>query len=147
MTDAKDLMAAPLPADQLKALMKNPWNEEMLKKDIELLKLTQQHKEEQERFEKVGNVLHALLSGLLSLVDVRLGLGEFRLCYADIASFTFFLWRYFTAAHRKELDDEKDHIEKEKADLLKRIKEAMKAAPDSSAASSIRGMQGQLARM
>lgn len=69
-------MAAPLEADKLKAMMKNPWNEEMLKKDIELLKLTKQHQEEQERFEKVGNVLHALLSGLLCLVDMRLGIGE-----------------------------------------------------------------------
>ena len=43
-------MAAPLDPDKLKAMMKNPWNEAMLKKDIELLKLKKQHKEEQERF-------------------------------------------------------------------------------------------------
>jgi hypothetical protein len=70
-------MAAPLDPDKLKAMMKNPWNEAMLKKDIELLKLKKQHKEEQERFAKVGNVLHALLSGLLCLADMRLGIGEY----------------------------------------------------------------------
>ena len=41
-------MAPPVEADKLKAMVKNPWNEEMLKKDIELLKLTKKHKEEQE---------------------------------------------------------------------------------------------------
>lgn len=83
-------MAAPLDADKLKAMMKNPWNEEMLKKDIELLKLIKQHKEEQERFEKVGNVLHALLSGLLGLLDMRLGIGK-PICRRAHTSVFYFL--------------------------------------------------------
>ena len=41
-------MAPPVDSDKLKAMVKNPWNEEMLKKDIELLKLTKKAKEEQE---------------------------------------------------------------------------------------------------
>lgn len=41
-------MAPPVDPDKVKAMTKNPWNEEMLKKDIELLKLMKRHKEEQE---------------------------------------------------------------------------------------------------
>lgn len=74
--DAKDMMAPPMDPDKLKAMLKNPYSTEMLRKDIELLKLTKKHKEEQDRFNKVGNVLHALLSCLLCLVDMRLGMGE-----------------------------------------------------------------------
>jgi hypothetical protein len=41
-------MAPPADPEKLKAMLKNPWNQEMLEKDIELPKLTKRHKEEQE---------------------------------------------------------------------------------------------------
>lgn len=45
------------------------------------------------------------------------------------------------------MTDTTDELEKEKADLMKRISEARKAAPDSQSANKIAGLQQQLARM
>lgn len=69
-------MAPPLDPDKLKAMTKNPWSAEMLEKEVELLKLTIKQKEEEERFEKVGNLLQTLLGVLLCLIDMRLGIGK-----------------------------------------------------------------------
>lgn len=46
--DAKDLMAPPIDKDKLKASLKNPWQAEMLEKDIELLKIAKKQKAEEE---------------------------------------------------------------------------------------------------
>ena len=69
-------MAPPLDPDKMKAMMKNPWTSEMIKKDIELLKLAKRQKDEEVRFQKVGNMLQTLLGLLLCLVDMRLGTGK-----------------------------------------------------------------------
>lgn len=45
--DAKDLMAPPIDKDKLKASLKNPWQAEMLEKDIELLKIAKKQKAEE----------------------------------------------------------------------------------------------------
>ena len=48
ISDAEGLMAPPLDPDKLKAMMKNPFAADMIGKDIELLKLKQRKKEEEE---------------------------------------------------------------------------------------------------
>lgn len=48
MEDAKDLMAPPIDKDKLKASLKNPWQAEMLEKDIELWKIAKKQKAEEE---------------------------------------------------------------------------------------------------
>jgi hypothetical protein len=42
----------------------------------------------------------------------------------------FFLYRHFTLAQEKELDDEQQKLDDEKKDLMKRLSEAKKAGAD-----------------
>lgn len=58
----------------------------------------------------------------------------------------FFLWRHFTTAHERDLNDAKSEIEKEKAELMKKISEVKRSA-DSRGAQEISQYQQQLARM
>ncbi|AFR97166.2 hypothetical protein C343_05301 [Cryptococcus neoformans C23] len=119
--DAKDLMAPPIDKDKLKASLKNPWQAEMLEKDIELLKLAKKQKAEEERYAKVANLLQTMLGFLLCAVDMRLG----------ICLLTFFLWRHFTSLHDADMAGEEDAIEKEKKEITDKIREAKKAGMSS----------------
>lgn len=42
-------------------------------------------------------------------------------------SIVFFLWRHFSTLHTKSLTEDKDEIEEQKRDLMKRLSEAKKA--------------------
>ncbi|OCF42229.1 hypothetical protein I317_03964 [Kwoniella heveanensis CBS 569] len=132
--DAADLMAPPIDKDKMKAIMKNPWQAEMLEKDIQLLKIAKQQKEEEERYAKVANLLQTMLGFLLCAVDMRLG----------VLALVFFFWRHFTNLHDQSLSDEKDAIEKEKQEISTKIKEAKKAGMSSQ---EVMGLQMALDRM
>ncbi|WVQ84579.1 hypothetical protein IAT38_006733 [Cryptococcus sp. DSM 104549] len=119
--DAKDLMAPPVDKDKLKATMKNPWQAEMLEKDIQLLKIAKRQKAEEERYAKVANLLQTMLGFLLCAADMRLG----------VVLIVFFLWKHFTALHDASLSDEKDAIEAEKKEIAEKLKEAKKAGMNS----------------
>lgn len=58
----------------------------------------------------------------------------------------FFLWRHFTTAHERDLSDAKSEMEKEKAELMKKISEAKKAV-ESRDGQLLAMYQQQLARM
>ncbi|WVR07554.1 hypothetical protein IAU60_004596 [Kwoniella sp. DSM 27419] len=103
------------------ASMKNPWAVEMLEKDIQMLKIAKQQKEEEERYAKVANLLQTILGFLLCAVDMRLG----------VLALVFFLWKHFTNLHDQSLLDEKDDIEKEKRELAEKIRDAKKAGMSS----------------
>ncbi|ODN89213.1 hypothetical protein L198_06536 [Cryptococcus wingfieldii CBS 7118] len=119
--DAKDLMAPPLDKDKLKAAMKNPYQTEMLEKDIQLFKIAKRQKEEEARYAKVASLLQTMLGFLLCAADMRLGIGLM----------VFFLWKHFTGLHEGQMKGEEDEIEKEKKELETKIKEAKKAGMSS----------------
>ncbi|WWC64727.1 uncharacterized protein I303_107338 [Kwoniella dejecticola CBS 10117] len=83
------------------ATMKNPWAGEMIEKDIQLLKIAKRQKEEEE-----GQLM----------IEVAI---------------VFFLWRHFTKLHDESLSDEKDAIEKEKKEIMEKLREARKAGMNS----------------
>ncbi|ORX35375.1 hypothetical protein BD324DRAFT_93915 [Kockovaella imperatae] len=118
--DAEQLMAPPVDPANVRSLMKNPYALDMIEKDLELLKLQRQRKEEEERYEKVGGILQTMLGGLLCAVDMRLG----------VAAIVFFLYRHFTLLQATEHDDLKAAQDDEKKELMKRISEAKKAGAD-----------------
>ncbi|KAK4684766.1 hypothetical protein P7C73_g5404, partial [Tremellales sp. Uapishka_1] len=132
--DAKDLMAPPIDPAKQKEMMKNPWKADMVGKDIELLKLKKQQKEEEERFEKVASLLQTILGFLLCAVDMRLG----------VVAIVFFLWKHFSNLQAKDLADDKDAIENEKKELTKQISEAKKAGASSS---EIQRLQQEISRL
>ncbi|WVO15062.1 hypothetical protein L204_102706 [Cryptococcus depauperatus] len=115
--DAKDLMAPPIDKSKLKASLKNPWQMEMLKKDIQLLKIAKTQKEEEERYAKVANLLQTMLGFLLCAADMRLG----------VMLIVFFLWKHFTSLHSEQLAEEEDAIEKEKREIIEKIRGARKS--------------------
>ncbi|KIR41344.1 hypothetical protein I307_04426 [Cryptococcus deuterogattii 99/473] len=132
--DAKDLMAPPIDKDKLKASLKNPWQAEMLEKDIELLKIAKKQKAEEERYAKVANLLQTMLGFLLCAADMRLG----------ICLLIFFLWRHFTSLHDADMAGEEDAIEMEKNEISDKIKDAKKAGMSSKEAA---GLQIALERL
>lgn len=99
------------------------------------------------RYEKVANMLQTLLGLLLCLVDMRLGMRKShpRLRSPPVA-FVFFLWRHYTTAHSRDISDTKDAIEKEKAELKKKISEAKKSS-DSNDGALLSQLQQQLDRL
>ncbi|WVQ77470.1 hypothetical protein IAR50_007156 [Cryptococcus sp. DSM 104548] len=132
--DAKDLMAPPLDKDKLKATMKNPYQLEMLEKDIQLLKIAKRQKEEEARYAKVASLLQTMLGFLVCAADMRLGMGLMM----------FFLWRHFTGLHEGQMKSEEDEIEKEKKELDTKIKEAKKAGMSTM---EVMGLQTALERL
>ncbi|RXK35953.1 hypothetical protein M231_06776 [Tremella mesenterica] len=133
--DAADLMAPPVDPDKVRSLTKNPWAGEMIEKEIELYKLKKRKIEEQERYEKVGNVLQSILGLMLCLVDMRLGL----------ASIVFFLWRHFTGLHTQEGIDLEKELQKEKEALQKMMSEGKKSG--SLSKNQLQDIQMKLSRL
>nr|XP_018261026.1 uncharacterized protein I303_06743 [Kwoniella dejecticola CBS 10117]OBR83184.1 hypothetical protein I303_06743 [Kwoniella dejecticola CBS 10117] len=132
--DAADMMAPPIDKEKLKATMKNPWAGEMIEKDIQLLKIAKRQKEEEERYSKVANLLQTILGFLLCAVDMRLGVCEYARSRGQLmieVAIVFFLWRHFTKLHDESLSDEKDAIEKEKKEIMEKLREARKAGMNS----------------
>lgn len=78
--------------------------------------------------------MQSLLGFLLCAVDMRLG----------VATVMFFLLRHFRNEQAREKSDEKAAMDKEKADLMKQLKEA-KAAGLSSR--EMAALQGRLAAL
>jgi flagellin-like hook-associated protein FlgL len=58
----------------------------------------------------------------------------------------FFLWRHFAVAHSRDTAETKDAIDKEKAELRKRISEA-KRSTDSNGRYMLSDLQQQLERL
>ncbi|WWC72134.1 uncharacterized protein I206_106094 [Kwoniella pini CBS 10737] len=73
------------------------------------------------RYSKVANLLQTMLGFLLCAVDMRLG----------VLAIVFFLWRHFTKLHDESLSDEKDAIEKEKKEIMEKLRDAKKAGMNS----------------
>ncbi|WWD19747.1 hypothetical protein CI109_104211 [Kwoniella shandongensis] len=132
--DATDMMTPPIDKDKLKASVKNPWIREMFEKDIQLLKIAKQSKEEEERYSKVTNMLQTMLGFLLCAVDMRLG----------AVSLVFFLWRHYTKLHDDAMSNEKDEVKRMKKDLEKQLAEAKKSGMSSS---ERQGLQMALERL
>ncbi|WWC91840.1 uncharacterized protein L201_006787 [Kwoniella dendrophila CBS 6074] len=66
-------------------------------------------------------MLQTILGFLLCAVDMRLG----------ALAIVFFLWRHFTQLHDESMSDEKDDIDKEKKEIMERMREAKKAGMSS----------------
>ncbi|WVO24723.1 uncharacterized protein IAS62_006093 [Cryptococcus decagattii] len=61
----QDLMGPPVDKDKLKASLKNPWQAEMLEKDIELLTIAKKQKAQEVRYAEVANLFQTMLGFLI----------------------------------------------------------------------------------
>jgi len=63
---------------------------------------------------------------------------------SQTAALVFFLYRHFTLAQEKDLEDEQQKLDDEKKDIMKRLSEAKKSGADKS---SVAMLQQELQRM